>query len=101
MTFYFSFCPPSALPSDHKKTLPDFAAVQPPTSNLRPILYSGANQICIGLAPGRTSKVGQGQSQEKFFMVGRSVGRRGGGMAKGGVGGRTADGGWTKVFTLL
>ena len=35
------------------------------------------NQICIGLAPGRTSEVGQGQSQEKFSMVGRSVGHWG------------------------
>ena len=31
----------------------------------------------IGLTPGRTSDMGQGQCQEKFFMVGRSVGRRG------------------------
>ena len=29
------------------------------------------------LAPVRTSDVGQGQCQEKFFMVSRSVGRRG------------------------
>ena len=29
------------------------------------------------MAPGRMSDVGQGQCQEKFFMVGRSVGRRG------------------------
>ena len=59
-----------------------------------PILYCGANpiqclhfrakcvKICIGLAPrsdvgGWTSEVGQEQCQEKFFMVGRSVGRRG------------------------
>ena len=34
-------------------------------------LYRIDPTFCIGLAPGRTSEVGQGQSQEKFFMVGR------------------------------
>ena len=32
--------------------------------------------ICIGLAPSRTSNVGQGQCQVKFLMVGRMGGRR-------------------------
>ena len=88
-TFYFSFCPPSALPSDHKKTLPDFAAVQPPTSNLRPILYSGANQICIGWPQVERRRLDRGKVRKSFlWSVGLSVG--GGSDGKGRS--RRADG---------
>ena len=51
-----------------------------PTSTVRPGVNSiqwGQSYTMFLLAPGRTSDVGQGQCQEKFFMVGRSVGRRG------------------------
>ena len=51
-------------------------------------------KICIGLAPGLTSEVGQGQSQEKLLMVGRSVGQRGDGRRRA-----ESDGGRTEVFT--
>ena len=46
------------------------------------------------LAPGRTLNVGQGQCQEKFFMVGRSIGRMGVGRQRA-----LSDGGRTEVFT--
>ena len=71
-SFYFSFCPqsavrpsvrpkilpltlplfdvqppPSAFRSPTKKTSPDFVPVRPPTSDLGPILYSGANPILL------------------------------------------------------
>ena len=40
-------------------------------------LHFRANLQTLGLAPGRTSDVGQGQSQGKFFLVGQSdSGRR-------------------------
>ena len=48
------------------------------------------------LAPGRTSDVGQGQCKEKFFMVSRSVGRRGVGKRRA-----LSDGGRTEVLTSL
>ena len=53
------------------KTSLDIAPVHRPTSDLGPIQWG---QSCIGTT---RSDVGQGQCQEKFFMVGRSVGRRG------------------------
>ena len=82
-SFYFSLCPPFAVrPSVRPKkiilTLPLC-----PTSAVRP----GANPIQWGQSYahfcknlyriGPRSDVGQGHCQEKFFMVGRSVSRRG------------------------
>ena len=101
-SFYFSFCPPFALPPFRPtlKIFPDFA----PPSDVRPgaitvgsILYSGANHYnywlhCIG----PRSDVGQGQCQEKLFMVGRSVGRRGEGRRRA-----LSDGWLTEYFTSL
>ena len=50
---------------------------------------------------GPKSDVGQGQCQEKFFMVGRSVGLSVRGESDGGGHCRTADGGRTEVLASL
>ena len=71
-----------------------------PGANANPIKW-GQSYTDVGLAPGRTSDVGQGQYQEKFFMVGRSVSQRGVGGESDGEGDcqtATADG---RKFLLL
>ena len=106
ISFYVSVClrPPSAHLSDHKKTSPDIVPVRRPTwgqyggvnpirclhfrakrfraKHFRANLQACPNIINWVLAPGRTSDVRQQQCQEKFFMVRRSVGRRGVGQQR-------------------